>query len=144
MGLKPFIGIFSMHNLFFSQGVQILPMASSSVNEATVLKILFPSEGDFLRKYPIHSQIRLETFFRNFPQLLLICKSFPLTQMGKQSMSSSMIYLILKSQWIMKILQAANLSLIEKCLVLKFLISSLLETILLEPSLFFLIKRVWS
>jgi len=60
---KTFVGIFSIvQSLAFSDGIQILPMANSPVNEATVLQILFPSEGDFLRKYPIHSQIRLETF----------------------------------------------------------------------------------
>ncbi len=53
------LGIQSMAQ---ADGVQILPMANSPVNEAIVLQILFPANGDFLRKYPVHSQLRIESF----------------------------------------------------------------------------------
>ncbi len=57
------VGFFSLvQSVAITDTVQILPIANSPVNEATVLQILFPLDGDFLRKYPLHSQIRLETF----------------------------------------------------------------------------------
>ncbi|MBI5274254.1 MAG: hypothetical protein HY860_04285 [Chlamydiales bacterium] len=54
--------------------IQIVALSNAPTNEAVVLQIIFPSNEDFVRKYPVNSQIRLETFSlgiqsRIYPQI---------------------------------------------------------------------------